>query len=66
MLAPGKRYGLVAECLSKDQPIGGRIAEIGCGGAEALLILSRYYQFDRVVGIDIATTGPLQKSSSGP
>src|SRR5262249_31337257 len=54
MLAPGQRYGLVAECLSKDQPMGGCIAEIGCGGAEALLLLSRRYRFDRVVGIDIA------------
>jgi SAM-dependent methyltransferase len=54
MLASGKRYGLVVECLSKDQPIGGCIAEIGCGGAEALLIISRRYRFDRVVGIDIA------------
>jgi SAM-dependent methyltransferase len=57
MLAPGKRYGLVTECLLKDPPVGGCIAEIGCGGAEALLILSRHYQFDRVVGIDIATIG---------
>ena len=39
---------------SKDQPIGGCITEIGCGGAEALLILSRRYRFDHVVEIDIA------------
>ena len=58
MLAPGKRYGLVTECLLKDQPSGGCLAEIGCGGAEALLILSRRYRFDRVVGIDVAVNVP--------
>ena len=65
MLAVGKRYALVAECLSKDQPVGGCIAEIACGGAEALLILSRYYHFDRVVGIDIATIGPSKRVPRG-
>jgi SAM-dependent methyltransferase len=53
-LAPGKRYSLVTEMLALEPPQGGCIAEIGCGGAEALLIFSQRYRFDRVVGIDIA------------
>ena len=55
MLAPEKRYHLVEETLRRERPNGGVIAEIGCGGAQALLILSRRYRFDRVVGVDIAT-----------
>jgi hypothetical protein len=39
MLAPGQRYSLVAEHLSGDDGTGGCLAEIGCGGGEALLIL---------------------------
>jgi SAM-dependent methyltransferase len=55
MFAPGKRYSLLIDDLSsKDQPVGGCIVEIGCGGGEALLILSCRHRFDRVVGIDIA------------
>src|SRR6266852_2150966 len=55
MFAPGKRYRLLVDDLSsKDQPIGGCIVEIGCGGGEALLLLSRRHHFDRGVGIDIA------------
>jgi SAM-dependent methyltransferase len=56
MLTPGARYGLLVECLTLAPPSGGCIAEIGCGGGEALLILSRRFAFTRVVGIDIATT----------
>lgn len=37
MLAAGKRCALAAECLSQGQPTRGCLAEIGCGGAEALL-----------------------------
>ena len=40
MLASGKRYGLVAEHLLRPGRAGGCLAEIGCGGGEALLILS--------------------------
>jgi SAM-dependent methyltransferase len=54
MLAPGKRYGLVAEHLFRDDGAGGCLAEIGCGGGEALLILSESRHFDRIIGIDIA------------
>jgi hypothetical protein len=38
-LAPGKRYRLVAEHLFRDDGAGGCLAEIECGGGEALLIL---------------------------
>src|SRR5690348_15438583 len=55
VLAPGKRYSLLVECLSLAPPNGGCIAEIGCGGGEALLILSRRYGFEHVIGVDIAT-----------
>jgi SAM-dependent methyltransferase len=55
MLARGKRYGLVTEYLSRQKLVRGCLAEIGCGGAEALLILSRRFRFDRIVGIDIAS-----------
>jgi SAM-dependent methyltransferase len=53
-LAPGKRYGLVAEHLLEHNGTGGCLAEIGCGGGEALLILSGSRGFDRVIGVDIA------------
>lgn len=65
MLASGKRYNLVAEYLSKSQPAGGCIAEIGCGGAEALLLLSQRYRFNRVVGIDIAANAHSKGIPSG-
>jgi hypothetical protein len=32
MFAPGKRCRLVAEHLSRDDQVGGLLAEIGCGG----------------------------------
>lgn len=54
MLAPGKRYGLVAEHLLGRDGTGGCLAEIGCGGGEALLILSDARHFDRIMGVDIA------------
>jgi cyclopropane fatty-acyl-phospholipid synthase-like methyltransferase len=54
MLAPGKRYGLVTEHLTRDYGSGGCLVEIGCGGGEALIILSESRQFDRIVGVDIA------------
>jgi SAM-dependent methyltransferase len=54
MLAPGKRYGLVAEHLFRADAGGGCLAEIGCGGGEALLILSESRHFDRIIGVDIA------------
>jgi hypothetical protein len=58
MLAPGKRYGLVAEHLLRDDGVGGCLAEIGCGGGEALLILSEARHFDRIIGVDIALVPP--------
>jgi len=54
MLGHNKRYGLVAEHLFRDEEAGGCLAEIGCGGGEALLILSKSRHFDRVIGVDIA------------
>jgi SAM-dependent methyltransferase len=54
MLAPGKRYGLVAEHLLRPGRAGGCLAEIGCGGGEALLILSESRHFERIIGVDIA------------
>jgi hypothetical protein len=54
MLAPGKRYGLVAEHLFREDGAGGCLAEIGYGGGEALIILSESRHFDRIVGLDIA------------
>jgi SAM-dependent methyltransferase len=54
MLAPGKRYGMVAKHLLRDDWAGGCLAEIGCGGGEALLILSQHRHFDRIIGVDIA------------
>jgi SAM-dependent methyltransferase len=55
-LAPGKHYGLVAEYLLslRADGAGGCLAEIGCGGGEALLILSESRDFDRIIGVDIA------------
>ena len=58
MLAPGKRYGLVAEHLFRDELAGGCLAEIGCGGGEALLILSKSRHFQRIIGVDIALAPP--------
>jgi SAM-dependent methyltransferase len=55
MLAPGKRYSLLAEHLAREQPSGASIAEIGCATADALLILSQRYSFRRIIGVDIAT-----------
>ena len=55
MLAPGMRYALVAEHFSNIAGCG-VVAELGCGGAETLLILSQSHHFDRVVGIEIAST----------
>jgi SAM-dependent methyltransferase len=54
MLAPGKRYGLVAERLLRPGGAGGCLAEIGCVGGEALLILSEARHFNRIIGVDIA------------
>jgi SAM-dependent methyltransferase len=64
MLAPGKRYGLVVEHLSRDDGAGGCLAEIGCGGGEALLILSESRGFDRIVGVDIALVPPCRQRST--
>jgi SAM-dependent methyltransferase len=61
MLAPGKRYGLVAEHLFTDDGAGGCLAEIGCGGGEALLIFSQSRHFDRIVGVDIALVPPCRQ-----
>lgn len=61
MLAPGKRYGLVAEHLLRAADSGGCLAEIGCGGGEALLILAKARQFDRIRGVDIALASPCEQ-----
>lgn len=53
MLAKGKRYALVSEDLSMGA-VEGCLVEVGCGGAEALLIYSRKYKFREVRGFDIA------------
>jgi SAM-dependent methyltransferase len=66
MLAPGKRYGLVAEHLFRDDRAGGCLAEIGCGGGEALLILSESRQFDRIIGVDIALIPPCRRRDTAP
>jgi cyclopropane fatty-acyl-phospholipid synthase-like methyltransferase len=57
MFGPGQRYQLVSQAFAKRKPRGGVLVEIGCGGGEALLILSKQFNFDRVVGIDIAIEG---------
>lgn len=57
-LAPGKSYGLVAEHLLRADRTSGCLVEIGCGGGEALLILSEVGGFDRIVGVDIALDAP--------
>src|SRR5262245_458720 len=64
MLAPGKRYGLVTEDLLKNYGTGGCLAEIGCGGGEALIILSESRHFERIVGVDIALVSSRQQSSA--
>lgn len=61
MLASGKRYGLVAEHLLRGEGTGGCLAEIGCGGGEALLILSQSRHFDRIIGVDIALVPPCKQ-----
>ena len=58
MFGPGKRYGLVAERLLRRDGAGGCLAEIGCGGGEALLILSESRHFERIIGVDIALVPP--------
>src|SRR5688500_11841444 len=60
MLAPGKRYGLVVEGILSGAPPYGCIAEVGCGGGEALLCLSRRFQFKRMVGVEIAASARKQ------
>ncbi len=55
MLARGQRYALVTEHLSRQKSVSGCIAEIGCGGGEALIIFSKLYRFDRLIGVDIAS-----------
>jgi SAM-dependent methyltransferase len=60
-LAPGKRYGLVAEHLLRDDGAGGCLAEVGCGGGETLLILSESRHFDRIIGVDIALVPPCRQ-----
>ena len=54
MLAPGKRYHLLIEDLQANNPRGKTLAELGCGGAETLLILQKQYHFDRLIGLDVA------------
>lgn len=54
MLSTGGQYALASEYLDKVKPNGATLAELGCGGAEALLILSNRHQFGRTVGIDVA------------
>jgi SAM-dependent methyltransferase len=63
-LTPGKRYGLVAEHLLRADEASGCLVEIGCGGGEALLILSEARHFDRVVGVDVALISPCRKRGS--
>ena len=54
MLAPGKRYHLLIEDLRANNPRGKTLAELGCGGAETLTILQKQYQFNRLIGLDVA------------
>jgi SAM-dependent methyltransferase len=65
MLGPGKRYWLVSEHLIRDDGVGGCLAEIGCGGGEALLILSQSGGFDRIIGVDIALVPSCQERRTG-
>jgi SAM-dependent methyltransferase len=67
MLAPGKRYSLVAEHLLRADGAGGCLVEIGCSGGEALLILSESHHFDRIVGVDIALipSSPQRDTAAG-
>src|ERR1041384_2000292 len=55
MFTPGARYHLVAERLASIAPHGGHLVEVGCGGAEALLVLAKKHHFSRITGVDVAT-----------
>ena len=56
MLMPGKRYSLMMENLTRENTSGRIIAEVGCGGAEALKIISERYNFAHHIGVDIAAS----------
>lgn len=56
MLATGKRYSLLMENLTRENTSGRLMAEVGCGGAEALKIISERYNFRHHIGVDIAAS----------
>ena len=54
MFHPGGRYRLASEYFQAHDPSGKTLVEIGCGGAEALLILAQRHAFGELIGIDVA------------
>ena len=54
MFHPGGRYRLASEYFNAHDPTGKTLVEIGCGGAEALLILAQRHAFGQLIGIDVA------------
>jgi len=56
MLAPGKRYHVAAQAVALTASPGSLVAEVGCGGGEALMILQKRHALERVIGLDIAAT----------
>ncbi len=54
MMQPGQRYSLPARHFEAHPPHGKTLVEVGCGGAEALLLLAQRYKFQALVGIDVA------------
>jgi SAM-dependent methyltransferase len=57
MLGEGARYRVAADFIRRDRRVGPVIAEIGCGGAEFLLLMSREVEFSSLIGIDVAALG---------
>lgn len=59
-MAPGGRYGLAAEGISRESKPGDTLVELGCGAGETLLVLSRKTSFGKVVGVDVAIRDPIE------
>lgn len=51
--APGKRYHLLTTALDPQQRHGTAV-EIGCAGGDCIAYLGSRFQFERLIGVDIA------------
>lgn len=62
--APGKRYHLLLSELKAGQRYGTAV-EIGCADGDCIRYLASQFQFDQVVGIDIAFADGMAKEVGG-